>query len=591
MNSQLFKTHIKKSNEGFILLGSAMAIFLILGVFSIFLLKIIVSENSMSNFNLFDIKTRNLSISGLEYGIQRFKHNQLISAGTINKSINNGTFEIQFAPSTDQNNSPLPYTHFGMLKSNASIGEVSRNSRIFLSSYPNIFNLAFFGNNSGATSFNQSGGIFDGDIHFNGTINNVNLTSGKNAYNNNGNGGILNYDNDLIFPSNSFSYFTTLLNSAPDIVTNTTTTTSNSTILYDFESGWQGWTQHQISYRKTWGRRTKSGTNIHFGTAADPNTALGTMNNGSRNGTEHSYIQSPIFNATGGGTITFNSWANNEWSHYDREYLEISYNGGSSWATLINYNSSHWRNSNSKKSGSANISSVKGNSNTRIRFRFNTIDGCCGNGFGFFVDNVRVPIQQTTTETVDNGIVTNETINLSQNGLVIDNGPWISNGVLTFTNKITFNNCTITGDGKIINKASIEFSNCDVSGDIEIMSLDEIIIKNNSTFGNNVESTNSSVVSYSKNSFEINNSTYYGIIISKGNKTHVKNASTVYGAIYSEAANCIVEGNSTNIIGSLVSKYSLSFNSGTIRKGNLPKIFGNSYGISGSVIPGSYIEY
>ena len=123
------------------------------------------------------------------------------------------------------------------------------------------------------------------------------------------------------------------------------------------------------------------------------------------------------------------------------------------------------------------------------------------------------------------------------------------------------------------------------------MSLDEIIIKNNSTFGNNVESTNSSVVSYSKNAFEINNSTYYGIIISKGNKTHVKNGSTVYGAIYSEAANCIVEGNSTNIIGSLVSKYSLSFNSGTIRKGNLPKIFGNSYGISGSVIPGSYIEY
>ena len=587
MNSKLFKTRIKKSNEGFILLGSAMAIFLILGVFSIFLLKIIVSENSMSNFNLFDIKTRNLSISGLEYGIQRFKHNQLISAGTINKSLENGTFEIQFIPSIDQNNSPLPYTHFGMLKSNASIGEVSRNTRIFLSSYPNIFNLAFFGNNSGATSFNQSGGIFDGDIHFNGTINNVNLTSGKTAYNNNGNGGILNYDNNLIFPSNSFSYFTTLLNSAPNIVTNTTTTTSSSTILYDFESGWQGWTQHQISYRKTWGRRSKSGTNVNFGTG----NALGTMNNGSRNGTEHSYIQSPIFNATGGGTITFNSWANNEWSYYDREYLEISYNGGSSWATLINYNSSHWSNSNSKKSGSANISSVKGNSNTRIRFRFNTIDGCCGNGFGFFVDNVRVPIQQTTTETVDYGIVENRTINLSQNGSVIANGPSISNGVLTFTNKMTFNNCTITGDGKIINRASIEFSNCDVSGDIEIMSLDEIIIKNNSTFGNNVESTNSSVITYSKNSFEIDNSTFYGIIISKGNKTHFKNGANVYGAIHSEAANCIVEGSSTNIIGSLVSKYSLSFNNGTIRKGDLPKIFGNNFGISGSVIPGSYLEY
>ena len=31
------------------------------------------------------------------------------------------------------------------------------------------------------------------------------------------------------------------------------------------------------------------------------------MNNGSRNGTEHSYLMSPVFNSTGGGTITFNA--------------------------------------------------------------------------------------------------------------------------------------------------------------------------------------------------------------------------------------------------------------------------------------------
>ena len=54
--------------------------------------------------------------------------------------------------------------------------------------------------------------------------------------------------------------------------------------------------------------------------------------------------------------------------------------------------------------------------------------------------------------------------------------------------------------------------------------------------------------------------------------------------------NCIVEGNSPNIIGSLVNKYSLGFNGGTIRKGNLPKIFEIVMELQGSVIPGSYIE-
>ena len=61
--------------------------------------------------------------------------------------------------------------------------------------------------------------------------------------------------------------------------------------------------------------------------------------------------------------------------------------------------------------------------------------------------------------------------------------------------------------------------------------------------------------------------------------------------MHSEAGDCVVEGNTTNIIGSLVSKYSLTFNSGTIRKGNLPKIFNNPYGIEGMILPGSYLEY
>ena len=577
------KRKSKKSSDGFILLGSAMAIFLILSIFSIYLLKIVVSENTISNYNLLDIKTRNLMISGIEYGAQKFLDNSLISEGTINKTVESGNFTIEFNPSTDQNGQILPYNHFAMLNSNAIINDVNRNCRILLSSYPNIFNLAFFGNNSSGDVFSQSGGTFYGDIHFNGNINNVNLSAGKIAYNYNGNGGQVNYDTGLVFPNNPFSYFTNLLNTTPSTVTNNTT--SSSTILYDFEDGWQGWSQHQVQWRKTWGRRTTSGTNVNFGTGH----ALGTINNGRTYGAEHSYVQSPVFNATGGGTITFNSWANNEYCYWDAEYMEISYNGGNNWSVVINNCDGLWSNSNSKKNGSYTIPSSSGTANTKIRFRYNTRDGCCGNSFGFFIDNVSVPTQQSTP--VDNGVVDNMTIDLSQNGEIISNGPYISNQVLTFTNKMTFNNCTIIGNGKIMNRESIEFSNCDVDGGIEIMSLDEIIIKNGSNFGDNVESINNSVVSYSKNSFEIDNSTFYGIIISKGSKTHIKNGANIYGAIQSESTSCIVEGSSTNIIGSLVSKYSLSFSSGSIRKGNLPKIYGNSYGFSGTIVPGSYLEY
>ena len=577
------KWNSKSTNSGFILLGSAMAIFLILSIFSIYLIKILVKENTLSNNNLLDIRARNLMVSGLEFGSKLFSQNLLPINTSISKGIEQGNFSVEFVPSSNENNSPLPYNHFGMLKSNSSISNINRNGRIYFSSFPNVFNLAFFGNNTAGTNFYQTGGVFEGDVHFNGTINSINLSSGSIAYNFNGLGGQLNLDTDLNFPVNPFSYFTNILNTTPNTITNTSS--SSSTILYDFEDGMQGWSQHVVQWRTTWSRRTHSGTNNHFGTGH----ALGTINNGRTYGAEHSYVQSPIFNATGGGIITFNSWANNEYCYWDAEYMEISYNGGSSWSVAINNCDGLWSNSNSKKNGSYTIPSHLGNSNTRIRFRFNTRDGCCGSSFGFFIDNVRVPTQQSTP--IDNGIITNKTIDLSQNGAIIQNGPYISNQTLTFTNKMTFNNCTFVGNGKIINRESIEFSNCNVAGGIEIMSLDKIIIKNNSTFGSNVESLNTCVVSYSKNSFELDNSNFYGIIISKGTKTHLKNGANFYGAIHSEAGDCLVEGNTTNIIGSLVSKYSLTFNSGTIRKGNLPKIFNNPYGIKGMVLPGSYLEY
>ena len=57
--------NLKSTNSGFILLGSAMAIFLILSIFSIYLIKILVKENISSNNNILDIRARNLMVSGL----------------------------------------------------------------------------------------------------------------------------------------------------------------------------------------------------------------------------------------------------------------------------------------------------------------------------------------------------------------------------------------------------------------------------------------------------------------------------------------------------------------------------------------------
>ena len=572
---------LKKKSDGFILLGSALAIFIILSLFSIYLIRIVIKEHSINNYNILDIKTRNLSISGLEHGVKLIEDG-LISNFPIDKDFNNGSYALSINYNSTEVGSPLPYLHFGLLKSEASINDVLRNSRVFVSSYPNAFNLAFFGKNNNSNILNQNSGLIDGDVFFNGTINNSILSQESYAYSSNGNGAILNTNLSSDYPEVDFTYFTNYINSAPNTVENTTSR-SNSNLFFDFESGNQGWTEHIVSYRETWGRRNTSGTNSYLGSYA-----LGTINNGSTYGTEHSYVMSPTFNAIGGGTVSFNYWAYNEYSHYDREHLDISYDNGSSWTTLINYNSSIWSNSTSKKSHSVNIPMKLGNSTTRIRFRYNTIDGCCGSTFGFFIDNISLPSYQQ--EVIDYGIIENKEIDLSNDGSIISNGPYIQNGILTFSNRMTFINCTITSQGKIINKSTNSFLNCNISGNIEIISGDSLIITN-STLGNNINTKANAVILYSNTLLEVNNSNINGFIISRGNKTYIKNNSKINAAILSEAYNCIIEGSTTEINGSLVSKYSLFLDQATIKKSSLLPLHGNSYGIKSSVLPGTYYEY
>ena len=138
-----------RSDGGFILLGTTIALFIILSIFSLLLIRIVVKENQTSNYNIADIKTRNLAQSGLDHGIHVFKNIGTPYLPPITRTFNNGQYTITYDPSNNENGSPLPYSHFAMIKTSASLDDATRNSRLFVSSYPNAFNLAFFGNRNG----------------------------------------------------------------------------------------------------------------------------------------------------------------------------------------------------------------------------------------------------------------------------------------------------------------------------------------------------------------------------------------------------------------------------------------------------------
>jgi len=573
-----------KDQRGFAMTSTTMFIFIVISIFAIYLTRFALTSQKSSAYLIQDIRARNLVQTGLDIGLVKTdegNYGQLLQG--ISGSLNHGNYLVTINESSDELNNSL-YAHHSMLVGQATIGEVQKKARLILSAYPNAFNLAAFGKNvNGSSSFSMSSSSIDGDVYFNGNTGSVSVNQGHYVYNENGVSGVQSLDSDLDFPNLDLSYFDILLDNAPNVESNSTTN-SSTTITYDFEDGNQGWTEHVVSWRETWGRRTTNGRGNSFGTGH----ALGTINNGRVYGAEHSYVMSPVFDATGGGTISFNYWANNEGGNWDREYLEISYNGGSSWATLINYTDGRWSNSWSKKSTSVNISSVKGNSNTRIRFRFNTVDGCCGNNLSFFVDNVTVP--SSAPEFVDHGDLDGLTINLGVNQS-IGEGPTIQNGVMTFTNKITFTNCTILGPGKIINKESIHFINSTLGGNVEIVTEDSLIIKGSSSIlGSGVFGMSQSVVAYSEDYFGMDDGEFNGIVFSNSPKTEIKNSAQFNGALVSLSSNVDIINNS-QVNGSVISNYGINLTNSTITKGDLTPVFTNNYGIKPQVLPGSYKEF
>ena len=207
LTTNIFKS---RSSDGFIILGTAVAIFLILSLFSIYLLRIVINENIISSFALSDIRTRNLSQSGLEHGIQLFKDSGSPYISPIEKNLNNGNYVISFNPSSDQNGTDLSYSHSTLLKREASMNYVLRNTRVLLSSDPDAFNLAYYSNSS---NFTQSGSTFNGDIFSNGNLNNLAISG--TAYTTSGSGGTLHPEPLPGLPSYNSSYFQTIISEVP----------------------------------------------------------------------------------------------------------------------------------------------------------------------------------------------------------------------------------------------------------------------------------------------------------------------------------------------------------------------------------------
>ena len=158
-----------------------------------------------------------------------------------------------------------------------------------------------------------------------------------------------------------------------------------STYLMDFNAGAAGWTTGSTNGVNFWKLTTTSGgaTPAKF-----TSTVYGTPNMGSM-GTEKSYLLSSIVNMQGGGVIKFDTWQSNETGNYDREYVDISYDGGNVWVPAIDYLNAMWTPQKLWQTVTVTVPATLGTATTRLRFLYDTIDGCCGpsDQTGWYIDN------------------------------------------------------------------------------------------------------------------------------------------------------------------------------------------------------------
>ena len=197
-----------KSEAGMILISTTMGVFILLSLFAFYLARFSITENRTGGYYLLDIKTRNLAMVGLEHSLELFKFSR--DTIQITGRLNKGNYKVKKIPSKDEQGNGLGRTNYYTLKSIASIDDVERKVRCQVSSMPEAFSLAFFGQNSGNSTLNSPLGTIIGDIYYNGDISSGGGTDNGINYTSTGVGGIA-INNQPTFPNLDLTQYETLL--------------------------------------------------------------------------------------------------------------------------------------------------------------------------------------------------------------------------------------------------------------------------------------------------------------------------------------------------------------------------------------------
>jgi MYXO-CTERM domain-containing protein len=191
---------------------------------------------------------------------------------------------------------------------------------------------------------------------------------------------------------------------------------SAGSILYDFESGNQGWTTE--GYDPTvLGNPTGGLNNWALGSSLPGNVGQALPGQWWTNGNngftlpnfdsaaERSGVLSPILtaDATGAITVAFDSYTSNEGGYpdvYDVEYIQLAVNGGAFTDMHDFVAGLHDSTDQTFRSFAFTVGGISAGDPIQVRFLYDTGDSCCGpvDIMGWAFDNVEISGVTTVTE-------------------------------------------------------------------------------------------------------------------------------------------------------------------------------------------------
>jgi len=624
-------------------MASTMGIFIILSLFAFYLARFSATEIRSGSYYIQDIRARNLALSGAEYGMQVYKESK--STADLSGSLNKGNYIVSFDSYNDEADSTLPYSHYFMIKSSASIDDVKRNIRYILSSFPEAFCFSFYGNNVLSETFNETGSYISGDMFFNGNVSVGSGTSNGITYISGGSGGTIlstypefpQIDNalydDLLasasLVSGSYTNYALSFNGSNQYIEiqnnsliNTGSSHTAKTIEAWFKVDSVDFADHKQTIYEQGGNARGLNIYIYDGLLYaggwnepdgesdwDPGTWLVTDADAITSG--NWYHVALTLDATASGNTTngilkgyldgveFGSGSGSKlWSHPGdvsiarHKDTKFSPNNDNSQVKFFSGSIDEVRLWNTVRSQS------QINDNKDKTLAGDDLDGDIS-GLTVYYDFQDGNATDRETVTSNNGTLKKEPSSVSGPELykmntnsytntevyldTLDDNSLLVNGNLDISGSI------FHGSGYIVATGDMSISNSSlIKGNIFIICGGSLTISENSEIG---ESINAPALIYSKGNASLTNSTVYGLIVSKGDNL-VLNGTSVNGAILNYSALFSLTGNS-DIVGSVVSNYSVDLQGelASITRGNIPEFSGLVIGLDPFVVPGSYLEY